>query len=182
MFPKDAHFICRKCLEQLIIKDDDFRDIEGTGKLTCPACSLETPDDFWHVSTFFKYYPRLVNAIPAMATNGFKPRSFTVEEVRTKQYTGHYLMPDMVYFCRECGEHGLFKIRETRNPARVFQCSNCSTRPRSHRYTQEFFQCFERVHESQLRIFEFQFDLFAQGELNPADFRVQHHLYRKNED
>ena len=174
MFPKDAHFICRKCLYRFCFKYENFRKIEQVGKIQCPNCGLTTPEKSEHVSTFFEHYPWFVGFISVMAANGFIPETFAVEA--RKDDFGHecYKMTEFVSICRDCGERHKIDLENTDSLVDDLFCHYCGSTPIDVDHVKEFFYHFAEVHDSQIQINEFQFELFAQSRLDPNDFLIRH--------
>lgn len=173
MFPKDAHFICRKCLHRFFFKDEDFKTMQGFGLIKCPQCDLMTPEKSKYVSAFFKYYPWFTSFISVMGVNGFKPKSFAVQACKDKSGPEYYRMIDFVSICQECGKPHRIDLEQIDLWSRDLYCRDCGAKPIDRDYVKAFFHYFIKIHEAQIKIQEFQSDIFSQSQLHPKDLQIQ---------
>ncbi len=180
MFPREAHFICRKCRTRFFFKDGELDYVSRTNGFGCPHCGAVTEGELRHVERFFKFYPRLIEATGAMAGNGFRWDGYTYKEV---PLAGYYYFMSLAWCCVECGKSFSIpfvgRVDKLADEPRVFSCPKCRITPKAVRVTKEFFVCLKNVHKAAHSILDFQWDIFAPLQQEPDLYKIQSPIHRQ---
>jgi len=157
-FTEQPTFFCRKCFTSFT--PDPVNPV-------CPACD-HAEKHGKNVTNFFKFYPRLLAAIPAMDKNGFKWIRY---EISKHPMINQYWIGGLVVECCKCGCHN--KISETRSiklskEPGLLCCRGCKVHPALNKVTKEFFVSLNNVDKSALGFVSFQWDLFSPSGFEPA--------------
>lgn len=171
MFPKDAHFICRKCLKQFAVPAENFRTIANTGVLGCPHCRVEYTSGK-HITEFFTFYPRLTNMTKSLDLDGFKLKMWIFRGSEPYgSFELHYI-DELLFTCQECGQTLLME-KDSRFPTDPgkWHCDQCGAKPRS-AVIKEFWSYLKHVDNSQSLLGGdgLQFDLFSPVGKDPFEF------------
>ncbi|MCF6267759.1 MAG: hydrogenase maturation nickel metallochaperone HypA [Desulfuromusa sp.] len=157
-FPKEPRFICRKCFHTFTL---------NPSSPLCPTCGHAEKIDK-NLINFFKFYPRMVAAIPAMDKNGFKWVDYSIYKRPDINIHG---FDTLILECANCGIHNKAPIERVAKYAQepgLLYCHKCKTNPDLNKVSKEFFISISNIHKAVWLIVKFQWDLFSSVGLEPG--------------
>lgn len=175
MFPKDAHFICRKCLVSFRFLAEDLAAISknALGGIACPCCKsvYKRKRD---IERFFKFYPRLFTATGDLKDCGmeFIDYSFHSDD----DVTGLFWFKNLEFKCHACGNHSIFSLSQVDKFADtpgLFACKKCRIHPKPLKTVKEFFVSFRWVQRSTLYLGHLLWDIISPLKLDPQRYPIQ---------
>lgn len=172
MFPRNAAFICRRCLDRFFFSEDRVNDILAARMIGCPGCNSIIDNKQGDVVRFFRFYPRFVRAVEDMKTCGMELVGY---EPAYDEWNLIWIR-SMTFICGNCGKESSYSLKRMDRIAAepgLFSCKRCQTQIRPLKIVKEYFVSFRQVHRSADRLHMFLWDILSPLQLPVESFPVQ---------
>ena len=167
-FPRDAHFLCRKCKGRFLISEEQFDSAKKARDVICPGCGAETRASRAKIEKFFRFYPRFVAAIDQLAESGFPLTGYGIDKHDMAPY---YRILSLTFRCGECGKEHRVPMREARElikAPKLFFCRHCRHHQTPASLVKEFFVAAINLDEAAVHFGALQRNMFS-----PYGFETQ---------